>query len=413
MSTELGTAFARTSSAIEKAHAYAGPSSADKSEGCPAAPLYQSIVSRYRGFLKNYICYKRPHLVQYFEKNTKAADHGTYLHSQQEAFLVDGVVMDIEDDFERSMLERICEEIKDLMDVTEEFGIEDRLFNDGVDSFGTADFWAVFAADTKAEAMVKQSVEKLYEGVPIDCVRLLNVRDLKTGRGEVHSEDNKQGMRYACGVMEKLGWPEDITHLKITIDAVQFPSTSWVITHEQLKDYWLNVFRPSMYANNGLAPKPVAGLHCKWCEAKVHCREFHEFMGIPVMNKVVEIGMENVDTEELEDLYLALQIGVNMIDDLKAELLARQEEYEFLGTGGLTKLREQSGAKRSYVRDAKIVEAAIKELPKEVQDQMYTRSLKNPAAIRTILKGQDKSVLERVNRGIVDTTNKSSLKKVK
>ena len=117
---------------------------------------------------------------------------------------------------------RIVAELRQEMEEAEEYGIEDKLFNDGVNSFGSADFWARHIYATTDENDMDVSGEYVH------------VRDLKTGYGEVVSEDNSQGLRYACGVMEKLGWPEGVDYIRITIDAFRFPSSSWDISREDL-----------------------------------------------------------------------------------------------------------------------------------------------------------------------------------
>ena len=375
------------------AHAFSGPSSRSRHMLCAAAALYESIVKRRNGFITNYIGYRKPALAALFDDSNPAADHGTYLHDQLEKLLVDGEAMQIEDAFELSCMQEIADGLKNDMEDATEYGVEDRLFNDGIDSFGTADFWAIHAS-TKLE-MPDRGV---YGG------RWLQVADLKTGRGEVDAKENKQGMEYACGVMEKLDWPEDVEYIRIEILAFRFPSSSWVITRQQLLDYWVNELRPSMYATNQVNPVATAGDHCQWCRAKAYCPTFVEHTDVDVIN----IDLKSFDTVELEGIYSKAVLASKAVDQLKAELILREEVKEF-GGKGLIGLKVKPGASRTIIQSKDA--ATVKSLVKDIDGATKTEVVGASALLKVLKEHPD--VLEKVEPLIQKVQNKPSLVKAK
>ena len=375
-------------------HAFSSPSAAGQSEKCPAAPFRRDAAKRRSTFALNYIGYRNPKVKSMFTEDNAAADSGTFLHDQQEGLLKHGIPLDgIEDAFERDGIQRICDDIKAEMDVATAYGIEDRLFNDGVDSFGSADFWATLVGNLILADDVK------FDG------KWLHVRDLKTGRTEVQSEGNSQGLRYGCGVMEKLGWPEDIEYVKITIDAFRFPSSSWVITRQELLDYWNNTFRPAMLANNRLNPPAVAGDHCTFCDARVHCAEFLEWADQPVKQEVYDNEFQELDTEYLEDVYLRATQMKDTVDALKAELVLRSEASDFTGDSGLSKLSVKAGATKKYLKRGE--EDTVKELLTGVEGAFETK-LRSPSALVKLVK-DDLELADKLGHLIVENQNKPSL----
>ena len=371
------------------AHAFSGPSARSRHMPCAASALYESIVTRRNGFIINYIGYRNPALAALFGDTNPAAEHGTYLHDQLEKLLVDGEAMQIEDAFERSCMEEIAGGLKDDMGDATEYGVEDRLFNDGIDSFGTADFWALH--DKKPLTLNDDSI---FSG------RWLQVDDLKTGRGEVAARENKQGMEYACGVMEKLGWPEEVKYIRIGILAFRFPSSQWVITRQRLLDYWVNELRPSMYATNHVNPVATAGDHCQWCKAKAYCPAFVEHTDVDVVN----IDLKSFDTEELEGIYSKALLASKAVDQIKAELILREEVKEF-GGKGLVGMKVKPGASRTIIQSKD--SATVKSLVEGIEGATKTELVGASSLLKVLEDHPD--VLKQVEPLVQKVQNKPSL----
>ena len=375
------------------AHAFSGPSSRSRHSQCAAAALYESIVKRRNEFVINYIGYHNPALAALFADTNPAAEHGTYLHDQLEKLLVNGEAMQTEDAFERDGMERIADSLLNDMKVADEYGVEDRLFNDGVNSFGTADFWALHSS-----TQLELPDDSIFSG------RWLQVDDLKTGRGEVVAEENKQGMEYACGVMEKLDWPEDVEYIRIGILAFRFPSSQWVITRQQLSDYWIKELRPSMYATNQVNPVATAGDHCKWCKAKAYCPAFVDHTEVDVLN----IDLKSFDTDMLEDIYSKALLASKAVDQLKAELILREEVKEF-GGKGLIGLKVKPGASRTIIQSKDT--ATVKSLVKDIEGATKTEVVGASALLKVLKEHPD--VLKQVEPLVQKVQNKPSLVKAK
>ena len=235
----------------------------------------------------------------------------------------------------------------------------------------------------------------------------VHVRDLKTGYGEVVSEDNSQGLRYACGVMEKLGWPEGVDFVRITIDAFRFPSSSWDISREDLWTYWTETFRPAMLANNRLNPRlrqviTVSGVthdHTVLSSQSTsvsRCRK-----------KFSKKTFDELDTARLEELYSIASLAKEAMDNIKAELIVRSEATEF-GGEPLTGYKVKQGNNATYVSDAVSLEQVVADIP----EAYAAPKMKSPAALRALFKDQPE-VLAKVNNYLIDRRNKPSLVKVK
>lgn len=381
-------------------HAFSSPSAASRTENCAASALRGSMVTRRTKFIQNYLGYSNPKLAAMFEENNQAADHGTFLHDQQEQLLKHGVPLDaIEDPFERDGIQRICDDILEEQQHAIGFGVEDRLFNDGVDSFGSSDAWALIDG---GELLLTLDDGFEYTG------KWLHNRDLKTGRVEVDAKDNSQGLRYSCGVMEKLGWPEDVHWIKITIDAFRFPSSSWIISRRKLLAYWVDTFRPAMLANNRLNPVATPGDHCHWCQAKVHCAEFIGHVSGDLPEEIFDNNFDPLDTAVLEDVYSKATQMKDIVGQLKAELILRNEAAEFTGQVGLNAYKIKAGNSVMFFKEGTgpDVEKALAKSGK--LEVAQTRKLRSASAISKLI-ADDEQLAKDLEGYIVKSQNKPSL----
>jgi hypothetical protein len=105
--------------------------------------------------------------------------------------------------------------------------------------------------------------------------------DLKWGTGVVHATDNPQLKLYAMGMLREFPLPR---YDKVTLLIVQpnaktgWPVKPWDTTVQHILE-----FKPKVEAaiEEALKPNPkaVAGSHCFWCPAKIHCAAYLKHAG--------------------------------------------------------------------------------------------------------------------------------------
>ena len=268
----------------ESGHAYISPSNY-KGEKCAASTSREALVDRRVRFLKSFVPYfsglKEDTLKSEANKTLSPAEQGTALHKVYEKTLkgqdfseaiaecIFPVPMMMQD-----ALNDICESLKSELSTADKVDIEGKIENSDVDSWGFCDVWYTTA-------------------------KCLHVRDLKTGRVFVTAQDNSQMKKYACGILDKLGW-DKYDAVMLYIDAPMFESTEWRITTEKLKK-WRDVdFRQFMLDGHSLTPKATTGEWCQHCTAKLYCQEFNEWVA-PIVSGF-DLGMENPTLEKLDDI---------------------------------------------------------------------------------------------------------------
>lgn len=133
--------------------------------------------------------------------------------------------------------------------------------------------------DSWPELYVEQKVEVKSVGFGTADVilyqpfGLLHVIDYKNGKGVVEAEDNTQGLYYAYGAAEKLGWDFD----RIAITIVQpnaahrlGPIRTWHTTSKRLEEAGFYLRRGAAATKKKNAPL-VIGSWCYFCSAKDIC----------------------------------------------------------------------------------------------------------------------------------------------
>jgi hypothetical protein len=100
--------------------------------------------------------------------------------------------------------------------------------------------------------------------------------DLKWGTSAVHATDNPQEKLYLLGLLREFPMPPDTP---VTLTIVQpNGSSGWPIKNWDTNVGHILKFKDKVDAaiENGLKPNPaaVAGSHCFWCPAKIHCKAY-------------------------------------------------------------------------------------------------------------------------------------------
>lgn len=286
----------------EEFHSYVSPSNT-KCAKCPAAGFREDFVNRRNRFIMDYATHfmgvgDREQVLAEFSDRTEQNSSGTAAHAWLEKKLT-GQDPGMAPEEYAYMLEKIAEEIMEDLEQASEVYIEERWANVGLDSGGSAD--VVYRMD-----------------------HMIVVRDLKNGRVPVRAENNWQMMRYAGGVMDRLGWPEEVTHIRMVIDATRFEQSEWVITTGALKEFAFNTLRGQMLAANSLNPKAVPGTHCKYCDASPYCKEGWENAERVLLEAQAFDGeFGNMELGQLEEQAAKIHAIVSssaMLDKIKAEI---------------------------------------------------------------------------------------------
>jgi hypothetical protein len=123
--------------------------------------------------------------------------------------------------------------------------------------------------------IVPDLCEGTADAIRVDAPEALYVSDLKFGKKLVHATDNLQLKLYALGALREFPLPR---YAKVRLTIIQPNSTGipvrpWDTTVEHILK-----FKPKVEAaiEEGLKenPKAVAGSHCFWCPAKIHCHAY-------------------------------------------------------------------------------------------------------------------------------------------
>lgn len=105
---------------------------------------------------------------------------------------------------------------------------------------------------------------------------LLHLFDLKWGKSAVHATENSQMKTYGVGAVQEFDLPPDLP-VRLTIvqpnGTVGWPVKDWDTDVEHLIRFKSKI---DAAIENGLKPNPVAvaGSHCFWCPAKIHCKAY-------------------------------------------------------------------------------------------------------------------------------------------
>lgn len=163
--------------------------------------------------------------------------------------------------------------------------------------------------------------------------RICHIFDLKYGQGiAVDAFENSQGLLYAIGLLNEVGWLGAFDSFKIHIVQPRKANYSeWFVTVEQLNQFAAFVETRAQLALSPNAARIPGDKQCQWCKHKANCVELKEH------------------TEHV--------IG-NLFDDLSLEALKPQ----------IPVLND--GDKRSILLSKKLIEDFLKAVEKDVFDTL-------------------------------------------
>ena len=104
----------------------------------------------------------------------------------------------------------------------------------------------------------------------------INIFDLKWGKSAVHATDNPQEKLYGIGTLNEFPMPMSAP-MRLSIVqpnvASGWPVKDWDTTVGHVIKFKDKV-HAAIDAALGPNPKAVAGSHCYWCPAKLHCQAY-------------------------------------------------------------------------------------------------------------------------------------------
>lgn len=263
------------------------------------------------------------------------------------------------DDYIISMLDKVIREQIKFVQTLEWSEVEKKVKVKGLPDFGTVDLVG-FGGD------------------------ILYIRDLKTGYTEVESEDNEQLMTYAVGLLDEFGWGK-FKKVKIQILGVRWQAEEWTTTPAHLLKFKKEVMLPAFMKAYSINPPAIAGSHCLYCAAKIHCAEWQkEFSGLE--NEIFDADVVDLSTEELTHLYKLCKQAENLGKyTISPELLQRFDGFGDIPTG-VTRVSGRVNERWSTGEDE-----VVKRFKGKVKNKnlLYSESLKSPKQIKLIVKNDE------------------------
>lgn len=106
----------------------------------------------------------------------------------------------------------------------------------------------------------------------------MEIIDLKYGKGvRVSSENNKQMMLYALGMLDMFGYMYAVKKVRMTIYQPRLDNISeWEMDAAELEAWGLNELQPRAEMAFEGSGEFVPGAHCRFCRAKAQCRALAE-----------------------------------------------------------------------------------------------------------------------------------------
>ena len=366
-------------------HAYMSPSMFKTVKHCPASALRQFQVNQLDDLIYQAapVFYglsvedmERWELICNDPQSLKYSEDGTKLHTVMEECLDEGVhlVEDVthkvklaetsqklhEDAFIMSRLSECIAEQLEHLESAEQVGIEFKVNVAGLPQFGTIDLMWVYN-------------------------RTLYVRDLKTGRVDVESEQNDQLMNYAVGILDSYGW-DNIDNVKFKILGLHFTAEEWECDIDTIRTYRDEVMFPAFLKAYQINPEVKTGDHCLYCTGKRICQEWQEEF-TESMVAVEDATVSQLSTDEQVSLFKLCKQAYNLEKDLKKELLIAFEGFE-----------EPQGVTRVAGRKTEAWTDDAEEKLKAHKKVIYEQKMKKPKEVKALL-GDD--MLEDLTKTVV------------
>ena len=384
---------------MKNAHAFLSPSFAHIGYKCPASALRSFQVKQRQELLAEvgvefYGIKKDEEWEALMSEDTTLSDKGTALHTVFEHCLKMKLseredvrtyinvaykklsTTHSEDDFITDSLHRLVVQTLENIQSASRVIIESKSKMNGLPSSGTVDL--------------------AYLEAPV-----LNIEDLKTGQVEVDAKDNEQLMTYALNIYDSLSVEEQasIKTVRFKILGLRWDTPEWVIPVQQLLKWKTEVVLPAYIEAYSINPKAIAGKHCLYCDAKIHCAEYIDKLegdlkkahGLSDNATFDNSGFDDLSNDELVSLAKDTKIADNFNKEAKQELLIRTESFE------PPDVKRMNGRKTIVwsKKDDEVVKALAKSVTNK--EELYSRKLKPPKDLKKLI-GEDK--IEKISKTV-------------
>jgi len=156
--------------------------------------------------------------------------------------------------------------------------------------------------------------------------RVMYMRDLKTGRVDVHAEGNEQLMVYAVGILDEMGWDRFDT-VEIKPLGLHWEADEWVVEVEDLLVFKNETMLPAFMNAYSINPTATPGDHCLYCDAKIHCKEWQEKFKALDNEYFKNNDIKECDSDELVKMFRMTKQADQLGKILNPELLQRAEGF--------------------------------------------------------------------------------------
>jgi hypothetical protein len=210
--------------------------------------------------------------------------------------------------------------------------------------------------------------------------------DYKNGKTPVRAKENSQLLCNAVSMLKsEIGFDSyELIIYQPNCPTKSEPVDSWSVSIEEVKQFetelikqvklsntFSNIVLSMIFGFKNKAQYIVAGEHCKWCEAAMHCPEqVKRFKG---MRKTASKHIETLTDETLEEIYKNGEVITEFVKQAQAEyknrVIKAPEKYPYA-------LEETQGNR--VWSDAEMTEIYLKK--EGYEDKLFNpRTLKSPA----------------------------------
>lgn len=186
-------------------------------------------------------------------------------------------------------------------------------------------------------------------------------------------------MTYGVGLLDEMGW-DSFDKVVFEIIGMRWANSTWECSVQTLKDFKHDVMLPAFVAAHSINPKATTGDHCRYCIAKIHCKEWlTEFSEYDNESFSYE-DIHDMPTEEAEELFYRLKQAEALRKQLSDELLERFDGFD--PPKRVTRVAPSAIIKYSVSED-ELIDALADKLG-DVND-LYNQKLKTPKELIKLL----------------------------
>lgn len=214
-------------------------------------------------------------------------------------------------------------------------------------------------------------------------IKVLHIFDLKYGRGiEVSAIDNTQGLLYAAGIKNELGW---IGIEKIVIHIVQprkYNTSSFEVSIEELIKFEEFAKQKALETAKINAKRVAGEKQCEFCLARFTCKERDMHFSRIIINDfkdLTEDDMDNISNERIKTILDNKNFVIKFLKDIETNAFERLSKGEAIPGYKLV----QGISNRKWLPEAENV------LIEKLGEKAYSKELINITAAEKLLNKKE------------------------